>query len=100
MIKVLGARCLVKEIKKDDDKTLSGIILPGSDKEPTYTGVVISVGEGAILDNGIVVPMKVKEGDKIVYTAFSGSPIVVEDETFLVLNERDILCILVEDDKE
>lgn len=98
-MKVLGARCIVKEIKKEDDKTVSGIILPGSDKEPTYNGIVIGVGDGALLDNGVKVPMEVKEGDRVIYTSFSGSPIYVNGETFLVLNERDILCILEEDEE-
>lgn len=93
-MKVLGARCIVKEIKNESDKTMGGIILPGSNNEPTYTGVVIGVGDGALLDNGVKVPMQVKEGDRIIYTTFSGSPIEVNGETYLILNERDILCIL------
>lgn len=98
-MKVLGARCIVKEIKRQDNKTSAGIILPGAEKEPTYTGIVVGVGDGALLDNGMKVPMQVKEGDKVIYTTFSGSPVSVDDETFLILNERDILCIL-EDGEE
>lgn len=99
-MKVLGARCIVKEKKKDSDKTKSGIILPGSDSEPTYTGIVVGVGDGALLENGTKVPMAVKEGDRVIYTTFSGSPIIVNGETFLVLNERDILCVLEEGEEE
>ena len=93
-MKVFGARCIVKEEKKETNKTSSGIIVPGSDKEPTFQGTVIAVGQGAMLDSGIRVPMDVKVGDKVVYTTFSGTPIVNEGETYLVLNERDILCVL------
>lgn len=96
-MKVLGARCIVKEIK-NEIATKSGILLPGRDKESTNLGIVIGVGDGAILDNGTKVPMGVKIGDKVLYASFAGSPIVTEenqkDETFMVLNERDILCIL------
>lgn len=99
-VKVLGARCIVKEIKNEDDKTVHGIILPGKSNEPTYTGVVVSVGDGAILDNGTRIPMRVKEGDKVIYTTFSGSPINVDDTDYLVLNERDILCVLEEGEME
>lgn len=93
-MRVFGARCIVKELKKESNKTQSGIIVPGSDKEPTFTGTVIAVGQGALLDNGTRVPMDVKVGDKVVYTNFSGTPIIDKGETYLVLNERDILCVL------
>lgn len=92
-MKTLGARCIVKEIKKKDELA-SGIILQGRSKEPTYHGKVISVGNGALLENGQRVPMEVKVGDEIVYTAFSGSPVVYDGEEYIILNERDILCIL------
>jgi len=92
-MKVFGARCIVKE-EKQEAKTASGIIVPGKDKEPTYIGRIISIGNGAILENGEKVPMEVKPGDRIVYTTFSGSPIKNGDDEFLILNERDILCVL------
>ena len=95
MIKVFGARCVVKELK-NEAATESGIILPGREKESTNQGIVISVGNGAILDNGTKVPMDVKPGDKVVYASFAGSPIVTkdnqEDQEYLILNERDILA--------
>lgn len=92
-MKVFGARCIIKE-EKQSNKTNSGIVVQGRDKEPTYRGEVIAVGNGAMLENGTRVPLDVKVGDKVVYTAFSGSPIVDKGETFLILNERDILCVL------
>lgn len=93
-MKVFGARCIVKEQKKENNKTTSGIVIPGSEKEPTYQGTVIACGQGAMLDNGTRVPMDIKVGDKVIYTAFSGTPVEDNDETFLILNERDILCVL------
>lgn len=93
-MKVFGARCLVKEDKKESNKTSSGIIVPGSDKEPTFQGTVIAVGQGALLDNGTRVAMDIKVGDKVIYTNFSGTPIMDKGETYLVLNERDILAVI------
>lgn len=93
-MKVFGARCIVKENKKDNNKTKSGIIIPGSEKEPTYNGRVIAVGQGALLDNGIRVPMDIKVGDEVIYTAFAGTPINDKGETYLIINERDILVII------
>ena len=92
-MKVFGARCIVEEIK-NSEKTASGIIINGRDKEPTYQGIVIAVGDGAMLENGTRVPMDVKVGDHVVYTTFSGSPLQYGGKEYLVLNERDILVVL------
>lgn len=93
-MRVFGARCIVKEAKKESNKTSSGIVIPGSDKEPTYRGKVIAVGQGAILENGQRVPMDVKVDDEVIYTAFSGTPIETKEGTFIILNERDILAVV------
>lgn len=92
-LKVLGARVVVQE-DKQTDMTKGGIVLPGKEKEPTFRGTVVSVGEGAMLDDGTIVPMRVKVGDRIVYNNWTGSPIVSERETYVILNERDILVVL------
>lgn len=95
MIKVFGARCIVSE-ERLDEKTESGIVIPGREKEQTNIGTVISIGDGAMLDDGTKVPMFVKPGDRVLYASFAGSPIVSKDtdEHLLVLNERDILAVL------
>ena len=95
--KTFGARCIVEEVK-NENVLKSGIILQNADKEPTYRGLVISVGDGALLENGQKVPMEVKVGDEIIYTTFSGSPITDGNKSFLILNERDILAIILTDD--
>lgn len=97
--KILGARCLVQEIKNSAE-TESGIVIPGKEKEQTNKGIVLAVGDGAILEDGTKVPMKVNVGDHVLYSSFSGSPVKVNSsdaDTFLVLNERDILCIYIPD---
>lgn len=95
-IKVLGARVLVEE-QRDADQLESGIILPGQEKKKTNRGRVIAIGDGAILENGTVVPMKVKVGDFVLYSSFSGSPVKekeTDEDIYLILNERDILCVV------
>lgn len=97
--KIVGARCLVQEIKNDAE-TASGIIVPGREKEQTNKGIVLAVGDGAILEDGTKVPMKVSVGDHVLYSSFSGSPVKVnsnDPDTYLILNERDILCIYIPD---
>ena len=91
-VKVLGARLLVKEIK-NEEKTNGGIIVPGREKEQTNRGVVLATGEGALLDTGVRMPMQINKGDKVVYASFAGSPIEVDGETLLILNERDVLAV-------
>jgi len=87
-----GARVLVKEEKREDN-TVGGIIVTGSDQEPTYKGVAIAVGDGALLETGIRIPVDIKPGETVYYIAFSGAPIVIDGETYLVLNERDIIFV-------
>jgi chaperonin GroES len=89
-IVVKGARVLVKE-QKLSQTTESGIIIQGREKEHTNQGIVLAVGEGAILEDGTLVPVGVNVGDKVMYTAFSGSPITKagddeEDVRYLILN--------------
>lgn len=91
-MKVLGARVVIKEIKKEAQ--VKGIVVPGREKEATNAGVVVEVGNGALLDSGNRVPMDVQVGDTVIYTSFSGSPVKVKGDTYLILNERDILVIL------
>lgn len=94
-IKVFGARCIVAE-ERLEETTSSGIVIPGRDKEQTNIGTVLVVGDGAMLDNGTKVPMYVKPGDRVMYASFAGTPVVSKDtdEHLLILNERDLLCIV------
>lgn len=92
-MKVFGARCIVKE-EKQSNQTSTGIIIQGKEKEPSYKGKVIAVGNGAMLENGTRVPMDINVGDTVLYAAFAGSPVEKDGETFIILNERDILCVL------
>ena len=95
-IRINGARVLVKE-EKLSDTTSSGIIMPGRDKQQTNKGTVLVVGDGSMLENGTKIPVAVKVGEKVIYSSFSGSPIKndeKDEDTYLILNERDILCII------
>lgn len=99
--KLVGARVLVRATKAKDE-TNSGIILPSSEKDKqTNMGVVVAVGPGAILENGELVPMQVSVGDVVVFPSFVGNPISVKDDdnTYLVIIERDIMCV-VDNDSE
>ena len=95
-IRINGARVLVKE-ERLSDTTSSGIIMPGREKQQTNKGKVLVVGDGAMLENGTKVPVQVAVGETVIYSSFSGSPIKADtndEDVYLILNERDILCIV------
>lgn len=95
-IRINGARVLVKE-ERLSAETSSGIIMPDREKQQTNKGKVLVVGDGAMLENGTKVPVQVQVGETVIYSSFSGSPIKVnpnDEDVYLILNERDILCIV------
>jgi chaperonin GroES len=94
-LKPLGDRILVKAIEVEE-RTKSGIVLPDTAKEKPQQGKVLAVGQGRLLDNGQLVPLQVKEGDRVLYSKYSGTEVKIENEEYLVLSERDILAIIEE----
>ena len=97
-IRINGARVLVKE-EKLSEATTSGIVIPGREKQQTNKGTVLVVGDGAMLENGTKVPVSLNVGETVIYSSFSGSPVKVnsnDEDTYLILNERDILCVIEE----
>ena len=89
----LGDRVLVKP-STGEEVSKGGILLPDTAKEKPQEGTVLAVGTGRVLDDGTVVPMEVKTGDKVLYSKYAGTEIKVGDEDHLILTERDILGIL------
>lgn len=95
-IRINGARVLVKE-ERLSAETSSGIIMPGREKQQTNKGKVLVVGDGAMLENGTKIPVGVSVGETVIYSSFSGSPIkekADDEDVYLILNERDILCVV------
>ena len=90
-VKLLGDRILVKRLEAEE-KTAGGIVLPDAAKEKPKQGEVIAVGEGRRTDKGQVLPMRVKPGDRIVFTSYSGTEVTLDREEFLILREEDILA--------
>ncbi len=93
-IKPLYDRVVVKPIEEKEEKTASGIIIPDTAKEKPSEGEVIAVGEGRLLENGQIVPLKVKVGDRVVYSKYAGNDFVLDGEDVIILREEDILAII------
>ncbi len=93
-LRPIGNNIIVKGIQ-DDSATKAGIVLPDTaDKGKPEKGEVIAVGPGKMLDNGQLQEMTVKVGDVVYFTRYSPNEIEIDDETYLVLSESDVLAIV------
>jgi chaperonin GroES len=91
-IRPLHDRVIVKRIE-EEEKTKGGIIIPDTAKEKPQEGRVIAVGPGKN-DDGKVIPLGVKAGDKILFGKYSGTEIKLDGEDHLILREDDILGVI------
>jgi chaperonin GroES len=92
-IRPLGDRVLVKRVA-EEEKTKGGIIIPDTAKEKPQEGKVVAVGKGKTGDDGKIVPMDVKAGDRILFGKYSGTEIKLNDEEHLIMREEDILGVV------
>ena len=92
-IRPLGDRILVKRIE-EEDKSKGGIIIPDSAKEKPQEGKVVAVGKGKMLDDGKMVALEVKAGDRILFGKYSGTDVKIEGEEHLIMREDDVLGII------
>jgi chaperonin GroES len=93
MIRPLEDRVVLKKEKQVEEKTISGLIIPGS-KDDSNEAEVVSVGEGRILPNGNRVPMDVKVGDKVIFNIFAVQKVDYQNEEYLVVFTKDILAVI------
>jgi chaperonin GroES len=92
-IRPLQDRVIVRRLE-EEEKTKGGIIIPDTAKEKPQEGKVIAVGKGKITEDGKVIPLDVKVGDKILFGKYSGTEIKIEGEEHLIMREEDILGII------
>ena len=92
-IQPLGDRVLVKPAEAKEMKR-GGIIIPDSAKEKPQEGIIAACGKGKTTEDGKVIALDVKVGDKILYGKYSGSEIKLDDEDYLIMHQDDILGIL------
>ncbi|MEA2433486.1 MAG: chaperonin GroES [Actinomycetota bacterium] len=92
-IKPLEDRVLVRP--EDADETLpSGLVIPDTAKEKPQEGTVLAVGPGKRSETGELIPLDIKEGDRVLYSKYGGTEIKVEGEDLLILSGRDVLAIV------
>lgn len=80
---------------KEEEKTKGGILLPDTaQKERPEQGKVVAVGQGKKTDDGKIIPVSVKPGDKVLFTKYGPTEIKVEEKEYLIAREDDILAII------
>lgn len=93
-IRPLSDHILIEPIK-GEEKTSGGIFLPETaEKEKSEQGKVIAVGNGKKTDDGKIIPMSVKPGDRVLFSKYGPSEIKVDDKEYLIATESDILAII------
>ena len=91
-LKPLADRVVLKNLEMEE-KTKSGIVLPGSAKEKPQMAEIIAVGPGGVVD-GKEITMHVKVGDKVIYSKYAGNEIKMDNEEYLIVRQNDILAIV------
>jgi len=92
-LKPLGDRVVIKP-SPAEEKTKGGIILPDTAKEKPVVGEIVAVGPGRRSDDGTVIPMELKAGDKVLYGKYSGTEVTVEGQEYLIMREADIFAVV------
>lgn len=92
-IRPLYDRIVVKRIEEQEQK-VGSIIVPDSAKEKPQEGEVVAVGKGKRGDDGKLIPLDVKPGDRILFGKYSGSDIKLDGEEYLIMREDEVLGIL------
>ena len=92
-IRPLHDRIIVKRL--DEEKTTKGgIIIPDSAKEKPMEGEVIAVGNGKKADDGKVIKMDVKAGDRVLFSKYAGTEVKIDGDDLMIMREDDILGVL------
>ena len=92
-IRPLHDRVIVRRME-EERTSAGGIVIPDSATEKPIQGEIIAIGKGKILENGEVLPLDVKAGDKVLFGKYSGTEVKVEGEELLVMREEDIMGVV------
>lgn len=92
-VKPLEDRVLIKQ-SEAEEVTAGGIVLPDSAKEKPQRGRVTAVGPGKLLDSGKRGEMGLKKGDQVFYGKYAGTEVEIDDETYVILRETDVLAVI------
>jgi chaperonin GroES len=92
-LRPLYDRIVVRRIEQQEQKQ-GGIIIPDTAKEKPQEGEVVAVGRGKRLEDGTIVPLDVKVGDRVLFGKYSGSDVKIEGQEFVIMREDEVLGVL------
>ncbi|MDE0128105.1 MAG: co-chaperone GroES [Gammaproteobacteria bacterium] len=92
-IRPLQDRVLIRRTE-EERKSPGGIVIPDSATEKPIRGEVIAAGKGKVLENGEVLPLELKAGDKVLFGKYSGTEVKVDGEELLVMKEDDVMAVI------
>lgn len=92
-VQPLHDRVLVKRLEPQEVKK-GGIIIPDTAKEKPLEAEVIAVGKGRVNDDGKVIPLEVKKGDKVLIGKYSGTEVTIDDVEHVIVREEEILAVI------
>jgi chaperonin GroES len=95
MIKPVDDKVVVKVIKESEKASTSGFVLSFAEEKPNEA-VVVAVGPGLMLDNGVLMKPDLSIGDKVVFAKYQGTEVTFEHEDYLILAYRDIVAVIEE----
>ena len=92
-VRPLRDRILVKRLEEEEQR-VGGIIIPDTAKEKPQQGKVVAAGTGRISDEGKLIPLDVKAGDRILFGKYAGTEIKLDGKEYLIVREDEVLGIL------
>jgi len=92
-VQPLHDRLLVERLP-EEEKTSGGLFIPDTAKEKPQQATVVATGKGRILDDGKLIPLAVKKGDKVLFSKYAGTELKLDGHEFLMMREEDILVRL------
>jgi len=93
-IRPLSDRVLVKRLENEENVSAGGIIIPETAKEKPQEGEIVAVGPGKMQDDGKVLPMNVKAGDRVLFGKYAGTEVKIDGDDFMIMREDDILGVM------
>ncbi len=92
-VRPLHDRLLVARLP-EEEKTAGGLFIPDTAKEKPQQGKVIAVGQGRVTEDGKVLALEVKAGDKVLFSKYSGTELKLEGKEYLMIKEEDVLGVI------
>ncbi len=89
----LHDRVLLRRVEQEA-KTAGGIIIPDTAQEKPIEGEIVAVGTGNVNDNGDVRPLDVKSGDRVIFSKWAGTEVMIDGEELMVMKESDLIGII------